>query len=119
MGMKMPVVRALFYAAFLLVSLSSAPLAMAADEAPLYLDPKQPIPVRVEDLLGRMTLGEKIGQLNLPCAYVDELGKTPEERMEAARKFARRRNPLRKQLESAGIDFTLQGFQGLRKVQFA
>jgi beta-glucosidase len=56
--------------------------------APIYLDPSQPIDARVDDLLKRMTLKEKIGQLNLPCAYVDELGKTPEEKMAAGRKFA-------------------------------
>jgi len=55
---------------------------------PLYLDPTQPVEARVEDLLKRMTLKEKIGQLNLPCAYVDELGKTPEGKMAAGRKFA-------------------------------
>ena len=35
---------------------------MAAD-APLYRDAQQPIDVRVEDLLARMTLDEKIGQM--------------------------------------------------------
>ena len=55
---------------------------------PLYLDSRQPIEVRVHDLMGRMTLKEKIGQLNLPCAYVDELGKTSQEKMAASRKFA-------------------------------
>jgi beta-glucosidase len=87
-GMKIPDVRVLFSAAFLILSISSATIAKAGDESPLYLDPKQPIPTRVEDLLRRMTLEEKIGQLNLPCAYVEELGKTPEEKMEAVRKFA-------------------------------
>jgi beta-glucosidase len=53
-----------------------------------YLDSSQPVDVRVNDLMKRMTLKEKVGQLNLPCAYVDELGKTPGEKVEAARKFA-------------------------------
>jgi beta-glucosidase len=52
------------------------------------LDSTQPIDVRVDDLMKRMTLKEKLGQLNLPCAYVDELGKTPAEKSAAARKFA-------------------------------
>jgi beta-glucosidase len=43
--------------------------------------------LRVEDLLHRMTLKEKIGQLNLPCGYVDQLGKTSPEKMVAARQF--------------------------------
>ncbi|HET9177420.1 MAG TPA: glycoside hydrolase family 3 C-terminal domain-containing protein [Terriglobia bacterium] len=55
---------------------------------PVYLDPKQPIERRVDDLMGRMTLKEKVGQLNLPCVYVDELGKTIPEKMIACRKFA-------------------------------
>lgn len=32
-------------------------------DIPLYKDPTQPIPARVEDLLSRMTLDEKVGQL--------------------------------------------------------
>src|SRR5246127_1295716 len=57
-------------------------------EKPVYLDVSQPIDVRVDDLMRRMTLKEKIGQLNLPCAYVDDLGKTIPEKTESARKFA-------------------------------
>src|SRR5437764_14329713 len=56
--------------------------------APLYLDAQQPIEVRVNDLLSRMTLKEKVGQLNLPCVYVDQLGKTIPEKMNACRRFA-------------------------------
>ncbi len=84
----MPRVRLLFSAALLVLAFSAVAAAQAHEESPLYLDPKQPIAARVEDLLGRMTLEEKIGQLNLPCAYVKELGETSEEKMEAARKFA-------------------------------
>lgn len=32
-----------------------------------------PIETRVKDLLSRMTLDEKLGQLNMPCGYRDEL----------------------------------------------
>jgi len=35
--------------------------------APIYLDPKRPVEDRVDDLMRRMTLKEKVGQLNLPC----------------------------------------------------
>ena len=59
----------------------------AAQSRPLYLDPRQPIEARVNDLMKRMTLKEKIGQLNLPCGYVEALGKTNPEKMAAARKF--------------------------------
>ncbi|MGB8478698.1 MAG: glycoside hydrolase family 3 C-terminal domain-containing protein [Acidobacteriaceae bacterium] len=62
--------------------------AQSSLSTPIYLDAKQPISARVDDLLRRMTLKEKVGQLNLPCAYVDELGKTSAEKMAAARKFA-------------------------------
>jgi len=40
---------------------------------PVYLDPTQPIEKRVEDLLGRMTLEEKVGQM---CQY--KYSKSPE-----------------------------------------
>jgi beta-glucosidase len=62
--------------------------AQAGASTPIYLDPKQPISARVDDLMRRMTLKEKVGQLNLPCGYVDQLGKTIPQKMEAARKFA-------------------------------
>jgi beta-glucosidase-like glycosyl hydrolase len=60
----------------------------AASAPPIYLDSSQPIEVRVDDLLGRMTLKEKVGQLNLPCVYVDQLGKTIPEKMAACKRFA-------------------------------
>ena len=55
---------------------------------PIYLDPHQPIERRVDDLMNRMTLKEKVGQLNLPCVYVDQLGKHIPEKMEACKRFA-------------------------------
>jgi len=55
---------------------------------PLYLDPRQPIERRVDDLVSRMTLKEKVGQLNLPCVYVDDLGKSVPEKLEACKRFA-------------------------------
>jgi beta-glucosidase len=62
--------------------------AQAAATVPVYLDAKQPIESRVDDLLARMTLKEKVGQLNLPCVYVDELGKDIPSKMAACRRFA-------------------------------
>src|SRR5579885_974230 len=43
--------------------------AQTASGVPVYLDSKVPIEVRVRDLMSRMTLKEKVGQLNLPCVY--------------------------------------------------
>jgi hypothetical protein len=47
----------------------------SSSDTPLYLDPKRTIDERIDDLMSRMTLKEKVGQLNLPCVYVDQLGK--------------------------------------------
>ncbi|HXJ95590.1 MAG TPA: glycoside hydrolase family 3 C-terminal domain-containing protein [Terriglobia bacterium] len=63
-------------------------LAQSDGERPLYLNPQAPVEARVDDLLKRMTLKEKVGQLNLPCVYVDELGKDIPSKMEACRRFA-------------------------------
>src|SRR5215467_3718367 len=41
----------------------------AADHRPLYLDPDQPLAARVEDLLGRMTLEEKISLLHADSKF--------------------------------------------------
>jgi beta-glucosidase len=60
----------------------------SSNERPVYLDPHAPINRRVDDLISRMTLKEKIGQLNLPCVYVDELGKAIPSKMEACKRFA-------------------------------
>src|ERR1700733_7538139 len=62
--------------------------AQAGGEVPAYLDPKRPVKERIDDLISRMTLKEKVGQLNLPCVYVNELGKDIASKMEACRKFA-------------------------------
>src|SRR5262245_32409462 len=61
----------------------------AAEPAgPPYRDAKLPIEKRVEDLLGRMTLEEKVGQMNMPCVYEAALGNSVEEKTEAVQKFA-------------------------------
>jgi beta-glucosidase len=81
-------VRCVLYGAALLLIFRVDCASQSKDARPLYLDPAQPIDVRVDDLMKRMTLKEKVGQLNLPCAYVDQLGKTIPEKIEAAKKFA-------------------------------
>jgi beta-glucosidase len=62
--------------------------AQEKSERPVYLNPQAPVESRVDDLLSRMTLKEKVGQLNLPCVYVDELGKDIPSKMEACKRFA-------------------------------
>ncbi len=57
-------------------------------EVPAYLDKTQPVEKRVDDLLGRLTLEEKVGQMNMPCVYVDELGESIADKQAAVRKFA-------------------------------
>jgi beta-glucosidase len=70
-----------------LMSISMAVVAQPRADIPLYRDASQPVHRRVEDLLSRMTLEEKLGQLNMPCVYVEELGKDPAAKMEGCRKF--------------------------------
>ena len=53
----------------------------------VYLDSKQPIAKRIDDLISRMTLEEKVGQINIPCVYVRQLGNNPEAKIEGSRKF--------------------------------
>lgn len=57
--MQFSICNLLFLASLLLL----AP-ALQAQDRPLYLDPTQPVEKRVEDLLGRMTLEEKVSQLH-------------------------------------------------------
>jgi beta-glucosidase len=71
--------------AFMLLG-SAALFCQSGSDRPIYLDASQPISKRVEDLLNKMTLKEKVGQLNIPS--VDNLGKTIPEEMEASKKFA-------------------------------
>jgi beta-glucosidase len=66
--------------------LCGSSLAGAAN-TPLYLDPAQPMEVRIDDLLSRMTLAEKIGQINMPCVYVGGLGRDVQSKIEGCKKF--------------------------------
>lgn len=75
-----PIIAAAFFATTIFAQVRS--------KSPAYLDPKRPVGERVDDLMSRMTLKEKVGQLNLPCAYVHELGKDIPSKMEACRRFA-------------------------------
>lgn len=69
-----------------LALLCAAPV-LAQQARPVYRDPKAPLEKRVEDLLRRMTIEEKIGQMNMPCLYLAAMGRTLEEKREACRRF--------------------------------
>jgi beta-glucosidase len=58
-------------------------------EVPIYQDARQPLEVRAEDLLRRMTLKEKVGQLNRPAIFREQdlRGKAPGT-LEDLKKFA-------------------------------
>ena len=51
-------------------------------------DASLPIAQRIGSLLGRMTLEEKVGQMNMPCVYEAGLGETMAAKTEAVQKFA-------------------------------
>ncbi len=55
--------------------------------SPIYRDATKPIEARIDDLLVRMTLAEKVGQINMPCVYVGELGSDVASKTEGCRKF--------------------------------
>ncbi len=57
-------------------------------ELPPYKNPIYPVSERVSDLLKRMTLEEKIGQMNMPCVYEGPLGRSVEEKTEAVKKLS-------------------------------
>ena len=65
-----------------------SPFSSRGQEKPLYLDPAQPVERRIEDLLARMTLKEKVGQMNMPCVYLPPLGRDPAGKREGCRRFA-------------------------------
>ncbi len=78
---------------------------LLAAHAQPYLDPRRPVEERVRDLLGRMTLEEKVGQMNMPCVYLDELGRDIPSKIAACRRFAA--GTLEKGLGPGGGFFTL------------
>jgi hypothetical protein len=57
-------------------------------------DATRPIAQRVEDLLSRMTLEEKIGQMNMPCVYESGLGETIVQKTEAVHRKGKRGQPI-------------------------
>jgi beta-glucosidase-like glycosyl hydrolase len=81
--------------AFVAAGLASPSVAASPDRAagepecpPPYREASRPIEARVDDLLARMTLEEKLGQMNMPCVYEERLGQDAAEKTEACRRFA-------------------------------
>jgi len=74
-------------------------------QQPIYLDSSKSIQLRIDDLLRRMTLEEKIGQMNMPCCYLGVFGRSHEEHIEFAKRFAE--GTLREDLGPGGGFFTL------------
>ena len=131
MGTYRSIVMFVCFTVFLSIG-ASFPLCQAAAETPPYLDPNLPVDARVDDLLSRMTLEEKVGQMNIPCAYKRRFGwgihskdasmhrrLTPEERqkqMEGCRKFAA--GTWAEEIGPGGGYFTLSDrliYEGTRK----
>jgi len=54
----------------------------------IYRDQNYPVRQRIDDLLLRMTLEEKVGQMNMPCIYLSEFGTEVTVKAERCRKFA-------------------------------
>jgi len=81
------------------------PAVQSNAQQPIYLDSSKPVAARVDDLLQRMTLKEKIGQMNMPCSYLGVFGKSHEEKLEFARRFTQ--GTLREDLGPGGGFFTL------------
>jgi beta-glucosidase len=57
-------------------------------ERPIYKNPSYPINQRIDDLISKMTLEEKVGQLNMPTVYSPELGKNRKEKIAGCFRFA-------------------------------
>jgi beta-glucosidase len=73
----------------LILAAASLCLAWLPADSPPYLDDTQPVEARVKDLLSRMTLEEKVGQLNMPCVYMDGYGADVAAKTEGVRKFVK------------------------------
>lgn len=62
-------------------------ICLPQQQSQIYKDPQYSVKQRVDDLLSKMTLEEKIGQMNMPCVYVNELGRDIPSKTAACRKL--------------------------------
>src|SRR4029450_1606751 len=97
--------RSMRVAALALVTTVAA-AALAQDAPPPYKDPKRPIDERVKDLLGRMTLEEKVDQLKggrpIEQGAIDPSGRFTDANLEEALK-ERRRNEHRLRTQDLAV----------------
>ena len=73
----------------LVLSLSLVSTGLAHTQQPIYLNPAAPREQRAEDLLSRMKLPEKIGQMNMPCCYLRVFGDSHSENVEFIKNLVR------------------------------
>jgi beta-glucosidase len=88
---------------FILILILCSAVLSSAQES-IYLNPSKSIQQRIDDLLRRMTLEEKVGQMNMPCSYLGALGRSHEEKIEFAKRFTD--GTLREDLGPGGGFFT-------------
>ena len=70
-----------------------------------YFKNEAEIDRKVAELVGKMTLEEKIGQINMPCGYVRELGEDIQSKMENSKLFVK--GELARHVGPGGGFFTL------------
>jgi beta-glucosidase len=70
-----------------IIGFPSVPQSKDTPATAIYKNPEMPVKMRIEDLLSRMTLEEKLGQINMPCVYISELGKSIPVKTENCRKL--------------------------------
>jgi beta-glucosidase len=119
--MKKSVTIAILFSSFILYWNCPNARSQSDNGTAVYNDPAYPTEQRIDDLLSRMTLEEKVGQMNMPCVYKQRIGwglglgpvsihrqMTTEERqkqMEGCRKMAR--GDHNNQIGQGGGFFTL------------
>jgi len=80
--------RSLLFPLLTALSLGPATVSAAAEATSRpWLDRSLPLESRVEALLSRMSLEEKVGQLNMPCVYVSQLGESPQAKLVGCERF--------------------------------
>ena len=105
------------YIAVFTIFFALACASCAVEDKPLYKDPSQPVAKRVADLMSRMTIEEKVGQMNQYVSYIgatEEQSKRREQVIEVARKghigsvFQANTAELTNDLQRAAMETRLQ-----------